>query len=252
MKALRVVHRNALVYRRIWRGTTFFSFVQPALFLGAMGWGLGSLINARSPNAFGGFNYLEFVGPGLLAASCMQMAMFESTFPVLSKITWQRNYEAMLATPLKVRDVVVGEISWIALRVATMAAAFLAVLTVFQIPRSPLAILAIPSAILTGIAFGSAVMSYTATRNIAGDFNMLFRFIMLPLFLFSGTFFRLPQALRPFAFWTPLYHGVELSRGLVLGTIGAKAAIGHLAYLFVFLAIGLSAAYLSMKRRLVK
>ncbi|MBU6424514.1 MAG: ABC transporter, partial [Chloroflexi bacterium] len=100
----RVFHRNWLVYRRLWLRSIAFGFLQPALFLSAMGIGIGSLMSAGSQQAFGGVGYLQFLGPGLLAAMAMQTATFESTYPIMNKIRWGRNYEAMLSTPLAVGD----------------------------------------------------------------------------------------------------------------------------------------------------
>src|SRR6185436_11012263 len=113
-RAVRIVQRNAVVYRRIWRGSLFSSFLQPTLYLMALGFGVGSLIDPRRAAAIaGGATYLQFLTPGLLAATCMQVASFESSWPVLGKIMWRRNYQAMLATPLAVNDLIVGELLWV-------------------------------------------------------------------------------------------------------------------------------------------
>ena len=121
-----------------------------------MGVGLAKLIELQGRDVIGGYPYIEFLGPGILAASCMQTASFESSFPILGKIQWRRNYEAILATPLGVRHIVAGELLWIGFRVATWQR-LPGVLTLFGIPRTPLALLAIPCAILTGLAFAAAI-----------------------------------------------------------------------------------------------
>lgn len=252
---LRVVHRNLLVYRRTWRGSIFFSFLQPFLFLAAMGLGIGALLDAGSTDALGGVPYLHFLAPGLLAAACMQTGIFECSWPILSKIRWGRNYEAMLATPLDVDDVVVGELGWMALRLGTVAGAFLLIITAFGIASSPLALLAFPAAVLTGLAFAAAMIGYTATQKHDGGFNVIFRFVNTPLFLFSGVFFpvdRLPQTVQWIAQVTPLYHGAELVRGLTLGRIGLVEAAVHVTYLVVFFAVAAFIARWSLRRRLVK
>src|SRR5918992_3769767 len=151
--ALRVFQRNWLVYRRLWHRSIAFGFLVPILFLTAMGLGLGALVEQGDPSAFGGIPYLAFVGTGLLAATAMQTATFESTYPIMNKIMWGRNYEAMLSTPLGVRSIVLGELGWTAFRIGSLAAVFLVVLSLFGIPRSPLALLAVPVAILVGVAF---------------------------------------------------------------------------------------------------
>ena len=255
MTALRVTQRNLWVYRRTWRGSVFGSFLNPLLYLGALGVGLGSFIAAQDTTALGGVSYLEFLGPGLLAATCMQTATFEATFPIMGKISWRRNYEAMLAAPLSVRDLVLGEMGWISVRLTTIAFAFLVVLTLFRIPSSPLAVLAWPAAVLTGLAFFCAIMAFTATQKNDSGFAALFRFVINPLFLFSGTFFpvdRLPDGIEFIAALTPLYHGVGLIRGLMLQTPELANWPIHLGYLVVFTAGAAWLAYRFLHRRMVK
>jgi lipooligosaccharide transport system permease protein len=255
MTALRVTQRNLWVYRRTWRGSVFGSFLTPLLYLGALGVGLGSFIAAQDTSALGGVTYLEFLGPGLLAATCMQTATFEATFPIMGKISWRRNYEAMLAAPLSVRDLVLGEMGWMSVRLTTIAFAFLVVLTLFGIPTSPLALLAWPVAILTGLGFFTAIMAFTATQKNDSGFAALFRFVINPLFLFSGTFFpvdRLPDAIEFIAALTPLYHGVALIRSLMLETPDLANWPIHLAYLLGFLAVAAILAYRLLYRRMVK
>ena len=255
MTALRVTQRNLWVYRRTWRGSLFGSFLNPLLYLGALGVGLGSFIAAQDTSALGGVTYIQFLGPGLLAAACMQTASFEATFPIMGKISWRRNYEAMLSAPLSVRDLVIGEMGWMAVRLTTMALSFMVVLVLFGIPTSPLAVLGIPAAVLTGLAFFTAIMAFTATQKNDSGFAAMFRFVINPLFLFSGTFFpvdRLPDAIEFVAALTPLYHGVGLIRGLVLQTPEPATWPIHLAYLVAFILVAAWLAYRLLHRRLVK
>lgn len=242
-----------MVYRRIWRGSLFLSFLQPTLYLVAMGVGLGGMIDRSGASFPGGISYLTFLGSGLLAGSCMQTASFESSFPIAGKMSWRRNYDAIFATPLGVVDMVVGELSWIALRLLTVATAFALVLAGFgAAPLVPL-MTAIPAAVLTGLAFSAPIVAFAATLTEGGNFNVIFRFIITPLFLFSGVFFpvaRLPEPLRVVAPLTPLFHGVELTRGLVLQTLTWPAAALHVAYLIAMLAIGTGAAVVTFSRKL--
>jgi lipooligosaccharide transport system permease protein len=250
----RVWQRNWLVYRRLWHRSLAFGFVQPLLFLTAMGVGLGALISARQQAAaFGGVPYIDWLGPGLLAAMAMQTATFESTYPIMNKIMWGRNYEAMLSTPLEVASIVRGELAWVAFRIGSLAAVFLVVLTVFGIPRTPLAVLAVPVAMLVGVAFSACLMAFTATQKNDVGFSAIFRFVINPLFLFSGTFFplsQLPPQLQAVAWATPLFHGVELIRGLILGRLNLLAVPIHLAYLLTMLGIGVLLADRTLKRRM--
>ena len=251
--AFHVLERNALVYRHIWRGSLFSSFLQPTLFLLAMGVGLGSLVDAGGGRLPGGVPFLHFLAPGLLAAACMQTASFESSFPVIGKMTWQRNYEAIITTPLGVPALVMGELAWIGVRLLTVAATFMLVLVAFDVPRSPLAILAVPAAVLTGLAFSAPIIAFAATLDTPNQFNALFRFGITPLFLFSGVFFpltRLPEPLQAAAWATPLFHGVELVRGLTLDSLTGPVWILHLLYLVGLLALGALVAVRTFSKKL--
>jgi lipooligosaccharide transport system permease protein len=247
----RVWQRNWLVYRRLWHRSLAFGFLQPIMFLTAMGLGIGAIIGSGSRDAFGGVDYVDWLGPGLLAAAAMQTSTFESTYPIMNKIMWGRNYEAMLSTPLGIRSIVLGELAWSAFRIGTLCSVFLVVLTLFGIPRSPMAILAVPFAVLVGLAFSSCLIAFTATQKNDVGFSAVFRFVINPLFLFSGTFFpltQLPDQVEWVAWLTPLFHGVELIRGAILDQMTLPAALVHAAYLLAMFAIG---AYLS-ERNLTK
>jgi lipooligosaccharide transport system permease protein len=252
--AFRIVQRNALVYRRVWRGSLFSSFLQPTLFLLAMGLGLGPLVDSGHAPLPGNVPFLQFLAPGLLAAACMQTASFESSWPVTGKMLWRRNYDAMMATPMRVSDLVLGELSWIAVRLSTVAIAFAAVMAAFGILRpSPTLPLALASAVLTGLAFSAVIMAYAATLKSGSNFNVLFRFGITPLFLFSGVFFpitRLPRPLQVVAWASPLFHGVELVRGLTLNAIQSPAWMIHVTYLLGLVIIGLVVARQTFRRKL--
>ena len=249
----RVWQRNWLVYRRLWHRSLAFGFLQPVLFLTAMGIGIGSLLTPSSLEAFGGVPYIDWLGPGLLAAMAMQTATFESTYPIMNKIMWGRNYEAILSTPVGIRSIVGGELAWTAFRIGTLAAVFLVVLTIFGIPRSPTAILAVPFAVLVGVAFSACLIAFTATQKNDVGFSAIFRFVINPLFLFSGTFFpltNLPEPIRAVAWSTPLFHVVELIRGSILGQLNPLTAPIHLAYLLAMFGIGAYFAERTLTRRM--
>ncbi|HET8587704.1 MAG TPA: ABC transporter permease, partial [Candidatus Limnocylindria bacterium] len=200
-----------------------------------------------------GVDYIDWLGPGLMAAMAMQTATFESTYPIMNKIMWGRNYEAMLATPLDTRSILLGELSWMGFRMATLAAVFMIVLWLFGIVASPIAVLAVPVAVLLGLGFATWLIGYTATQKNDLGFTWIFRFVINPLFLFSGTFFpltQLPQPLVVAAWATPLFHGVELIRGLTLGRLDPVAATLHLLYLVAFFAVGIWWADRNLARRL--
>jgi lipooligosaccharide transport system permease protein len=255
----RVVELRAMQYRRTFRASMFSSFLNPVLFLTAMGVGLGTYVDrsGSATQALGGLSYVQFLAPGLLAATAMQSAAFESTFPIMGGLTWQKTFHAMYATPISARDIVIGNLVWIAVRLTAIASIFTVVMTLFGAVASPLILLAIPAAVLTGMAFAAPIAGFAATQRTPEKFNAVFRFGITPLFLFSGTFFpisNLPSFLQPIAWLSPLWHGVELSRGLALGTIGADPlrAVIHVAVLAAILALGARWAFRTVEARLIR
>jgi lipooligosaccharide transport system permease protein len=254
--ALRVYEHQAIVYRRTWRGSIMTSFLNPVLYLAAMGVGLGASVDSGGGSgsaALDGLSYLTFLAPGLLAAAAMQTAAAESTWVVLGSIKWQKTYHAMLATPIGVRDIVTGHLAWVTTRLLVVCTIFLAVMAVFGATRGPEALLAIPAGVLTGLAFASFISAFSATQENDAGFNAIFRFGVIPLFLFSGTFFpisQLPPFLQPLAWVTPLWHGVELCRALALGTLTPIGLAVHGGYLVLVCALGVAAAAWSFQRRL--
>ena len=250
MSATNIVRRNSLVFWRAWRSSFFLSVLSPVMFLSAMGMGLGSLVEEEQ--AFGGVGYLSFFATGMLAASCMQSGAFSATYPIMNKIIWQRNYEAILASPLGVRDIFLGELAWIGVMLAQLAVPFFAVMALFGVFESAQAILAIPVVILVGLGCAAVMFAYTATLKTDEAYTWLFRFVITPLFLLSGTFFpidELPAWGQVVAHLTPLFHGVELVRQLTVYDVEISA-LWHLAYLFALLAIGTMFGIRNLERRL--
>ena len=251
--ALRVVEYDVAVFRKSWRSALFVSLISPLLFLSAMGLGLGGLVRGGRA-AIEGVSYLHFLAPGLLATTCMQSAANETTYPIMGRLHWNRIYEAMLNTPLRVRDLMAGEMLWLTLRILATAVVFFAVAALFGAVQSPLGLLAIPVATLTGLAFGTPIFAFTATQRNDAGFNAINRFIVVPLFLLGGAFFpitQLPRVLQGLAWCTPLTHGVALCRDLMLGVAGVPSALAHLAVLFAYFAIGLALGSVTYRRRLL-
>ena len=252
--ALRVLEHHLIVYRRTWKGSVFMSFLSPVLFLAAMGLGLGSLISRGPVRTVDGVSYLAFLAPGLLAASAMQSAFVETTYPIMAMIQWERTFEGMLATPIAVLDILAGEVGWLAFRLALGSFAFFLVMLVFGTVHSGLAPLAIVVAVLSGLAFSTPILAWTATQRTDKSFALIGRFLITPLFLLGGVFFplhQLPQLVQGIAWITPLAHGVALARGLSLGVLAPSAGV-HLAVLLVYVAIGIVAARITLQRRLVQ
>lgn len=254
MAAIRVVEHNALVFRSMWRGRFLVSFFTPFGFLAAMGIGLGGLVN-RSSGGVNGVPYIDYLAPGLMAATTMQFAAFESMYPILARIMWDRIYDAMLATPLRVRDLIAGEVGWMAISTAMPATIFWIVMAMFGVARTPESLLAIPAAALNGLAFATPIMAFSAVQKNDSGFSVLVRFGITPLFLFGGAFFpisRMPLPLQAVVQLTPLAHGVDLCRGLVLGTIDAGTAAIDIGVLLVYVIAGIVVGAILLRRRLVK
>lgn len=240
-------------YRRSWKGTVISGLVGPAFFLLAMGFGLGALVD-RGSGGVGGLDYLAFVAPGILAAQAMQTGVFESTFPVMGAHKWFRVYFAMTATPLEHRDVLRGHLVFVGMRVAMTSVGFALVAVAFGAMTTPWVVAGVLAAVLTGMAFVTPVFAYAIGQDTESGFNVLFRFVVMPMFLFAGVFFpieRLPAVLEWVAMATPLWHGVDLTRGLVLETITARWAFGHVGYLLLWVVGGYVAASRGFRKRLV-
>ncbi|HSR14596.1 MAG TPA: ABC transporter permease [Gemmatimonadales bacterium] len=252
--SLRVVESGARVYRRTWRGSVISTFLNPVLFLLAMGVGLGELVDAGEGSTFLGLPYLTFLAPGLLAATAMQAAAGDASYPVMAGIKWRKTYHAALATPIRVRDLVLGHLGWVGIRLVFVTGVYAMIMSLFGATSWVQGLLAVPPAVLTGVAFAAAVTAYTARLENEIGLSTLFRFGILPLFLFSGTFFpvsQLPDAIEWFAYLTPLWHGVALCRGLALDIGFRVHPLVSFAYLGLWIVLGTVAAVRLMRRRLV-
>lgn len=254
IRALRVVQRNALVYRYIWRASVCSSFLQPTLYFLALGLGLGGLVDPTRAGLAPGVTFVQFLAPGLLASACVQSASFEAAWPVMGKLVWYGNYKAVVSTPLDAGDLVVGELIWIGLRATAIATTFMGVMVAFGVaPVSIESGLAIPAAVLTGLAFSALIIPLAAVLKQASQFNVVFRFVVTPLFLFSGVFFpisRIPERIQWLATLSPLFHGVEMTRGLVVQQRLPDGSLVHTVYLLSLVCIGCVAARWTFRRRL--
>src|SRR4051794_20184326 len=249
----RKFEHSLLIYRRVWRGTIFGTIVSPILFLTAMGVALGSLVPTMT--TFGGVPYLVFLAPGLMASTAMQTGTQESSWPLIAGFRWNKTFEAMVGTPQGVSDIVLGHLYWLIVRLGIVTGVFLIVSWLFGAITSPTAILAWPAAILTGLAFAMPMAAWTATRKNEQSFSIIFRFILTPLFLFSGTFFpvdQLPPFLQTLAWFTPLFHGVALTRSLAIGQdLDPVILLVHTVVLVGLVVIGTLFAMRTFRKRLI-
>ena len=247
-----ILERNLTVYRHAWL-VILSGFFEPVFYLLAIGVGIGSLIgDITGPNGQI-VSYTAYVAPGLLAASAMNGAVYESTFNIFFKMKFGKVYDGMLATPVTPRDIAIGEITWCQTRGFLYAAAFLGVMAAMGLLVSPVAVLALPGAVLIGFAFGAVGMAATTFMRSWTDFDMV-QLVTMPLFLFSATFFPLevyPAVVRPLVQLSPLYHGTTLLRSLTLGT-AQWADLGHVAYLLAITVVGLLVATRRLSTLLLK
>jgi lipooligosaccharide transport system permease protein len=251
-RARTLVVRSALASRSVWLAVVS-GFFEPLFYLVAMGQGLGSLVGTVAGPTGQQLSYAVFIAPGLLAASAMNGAVYDATFSFFIKLKYAKLYDAMLATPLGPVDIALGEIGWALLRGGMYSAGFLAVMLATGLIFSPWALLALPAALFVAFAFASMGIAVTSFMRSWQDFDLV-QLAVLPMFLFSATFFPLsvyPSALQWLVQAFPLYHAVALMRGLTTGVVG-WSALGHAAYFVVMAALGLVVASRRLKLLLLR
>ncbi len=233
-----VVARNMTAFRRAWV-LLLSGLAEPVFYLFSIGVGLGALVGDVTTDAGTTVSYAAFVAPALLASAAMNGAIADSTYNFFFKLRYQRLYDAVLATPVGPRDIAVGEITWSLMRGVLYSALFLLVAGLAGLVQSWWALLAVPAAVLIGLAFGAVGMYATTFMSSWQHFDFVTLAIQ-PMFLFSATFFPLstyPQAVQWLVTATPLYHGVALERALLLGDLG-WGLLWHVGYLVVLGALG--------------
>jgi lipooligosaccharide transport system permease protein len=241
-RSAHLVERNMTAYRRMWL-LVFTGAFEPVFYLLSLGVGLGKLIPDVTGPAGGPIKYVSFVAPALLATAAMNGAMYDSTFGIFHRLKYGKVYDAVLATPLTPPDIALGELIWCLIRGGLYAVAFTVVVTFFGVPTSALAVLAIPAALLISLGFAGLGMAIATFMRSWQDFEVV-NLLMMPMFLFSTTFFPLgvyPRWLQLFVEITPLYQGIELVRGLMLGVVEPGLLLRAL-YLAVMAFAGLTIA----------
>ncbi|MFJ1598425.1 ABC transporter permease [Streptomyces sp. NPDC088261] len=251
--ALRELSYWLHLWRRTWRGTVVISVANPLLFLTGIGVGLGQLVGDHADPALHGGSYLAFLTPGLLAAASMQNAFVDSAGPVHESVRPGGHYRAAAATPLRPADILYGHLLYILVRLTVGAALFTAVATVFGAVDPARAPAVVPAAVLAGFAFAAPIAAWAVTVDRQARLMALFRFVIMPLYMFSGAFFplsQLPDRLEPLAYLSPLWHGVELCRALALGTATPGGTALHTGVLAALTAAGVLLARRRYHRRL--
>lgn len=236
-RARMLLERALITNQRAWLALVS-GFFEPVFYLLALGVGFGRLVSqVQGPG--GPISYTAFVAPALLASSAMNGAVFDSTFNIFHKLKYVKLYDAVLTTPLGPVDIAVGEIGWALVRGALYTTGFLVVMAVLGLITSPWALLALPAAMLSSLAFASVGMACTTFMRSWQDFDLV-NLAILPMFFFSTTFYPLsvyPRWLQIVVECFPLYHGVALMRALTGGYVN-WGLVGHVAYFVVMAAIG--------------
>lgn len=250
---LSVLEFDLTGYKRTWRGSALSSFVMPVMFVIGFGISVGRFVDAGGK--LGHISYLDYIVPGMIASTGMQVAFGESSWPIMSRFIWIRTYHAMVAAPLRMIDIIAGDLIFVLLRIVTTTAVFLGVTAAFGAVRSWWGLAVIPVAGLLGVAVAAPVFAFAARVETDSYFPLLFRFVVIPMSLFAGVFFpitNLPLVLRWLAYVSPLWHGVVVCREATLGRWELWPTVGHLGYLAAWLVVGVVLAWLSFRRRLVR
>jgi lipooligosaccharide transport system permease protein len=254
--ALRLADYWLTVTKRTWKGSVVSSFITPLLYIVAMGVLLGGFIKVDPSRLEGATSYLSFVAPGMVAAQSMTTVFGEVTYPVMGMTKWHRTYFGMIATPLSVADVALSHLAFVVVRVGLVSAVFLLVMSPFGVFTSAWGVLAAFFAqLLVGLAFGAPIYALSAGMKDESGFSLIFRLGMIPMFLFSGAFFpisNLNPVMEALARVTPLWHGVDLTRMLLLGNLDVPLAIVHVVYLSLFAVVGWWLAVRQLTKRLVE
>ncbi len=250
---IRVWQRNLRVYKKTWKISFVPPLLEPLFYLAAFGVGLGGLVGVLS---YGGkaTAYTAYIAPALIAINIMQSSFFENTFGSFVRMYYQKTFDAMLATPLTIEEIITGEILWGATKAVIGTALMMIIITCFGLLHFPEALLLLPVAFLGGFAFACAGMVCTSIVPTIETLNLPIFLFITPMFLFSGTFFpldNLPGWAQLFAKTLPLTHLVELCRAFALGRPSWSNLIA-IAYLTIWCVITFPIAITGMRRRLVR
>lgn len=247
-RAFRVWQRNFTVYTKLYKSSFALNFVEPILYLTAMGLGIGAFV--REIN---GMPYIQFIAPGIIASSSMFAAIYECTYGTYVRMTYQKTFDAILATPVNIDDLIAGELIWGATKSIIYGTTIIIVISLFGLVKSPLVILVIPFLFFTGIIFAEISVIFVAIVPGIDSFNYFYTLFMTPMFLFSGIFFpleNLPMIVQKIAFFTPLFHLVNICRGFSAGNI--YCCLWDIIWVFVVMLILSPYPFRLMKKRILK
>ncbi len=248
-RALKVFNRNFLVFLKHWKSSLMFNFIEPLLYLAALGFGLGVYVEEVE-----GISYLQYIAPGLVVSSAMWSTSFECTYGSFTRMQLHRIFHAMITTPLSIDEVVTGEIIYGAFKSFLYGTVFLAVVTILGLISSPWVLLTPPLLFIVGIVFAETAMIWTSISPNFDSYAYYFTLIITPMFLFSGVFFpvkNMPFFVQVIAWMTPLFHAVEISRNLAIGQVSVMLFL-HFFIILLFAVLLFSFPLILMRRRLIK
>jgi lipooligosaccharide transport system permease protein len=247
-RAFRVWQRHLKVYTKLYKSSFALNFVEPVLYLAALGIGLGAYIKEIN-----GLPYVNFIAPGIIASSSMFAASYECTYGTFVRITFQKTFDAILATPVTIDDLIAGELMWGATKSVIYGTVIIIVISLFGLVASPLVLGIIPVLFISGLIFSEISLIFVSKVPGIDSFNYFYTLLMTPMFLFSGIFFpidTLPPLVGKIAFFTPLYHLVNICRAFALGKF--SAVVGDLVWLFVVLSLLAVYPFRLMRKRIIK
>ena len=216
-RAYRVFQRNFTVFTKLYKSSLALNFAEPVLYLWALGLGLGAYVKEIH-----GVPYINFIAPGMIASSAMFAAVYECTYGTFVRMTYQKTFDAILATPVNIYDLVAGELMWGASKSVLYGTIIMIVISLFGLVDSAAVVAALPLLFVSGIIFSEISVIFVAIVPGIDSFNYFYTLFMTPMFLFSGIFFpldNLPPLVAKIAFFTPLYHMVNVCRSLAQGNI---------------------------------
>lgn len=247
-RAFRVWQRHLLVYTKLYKSSFALNFVEPILYLAAMGLGLGTFVKEIN-----GLPYVNFIAPGIIASSSMFAAIYECTYSTFVRMTFQKTFDAILATPITIDDLIAGEMMWGATKSLIYGTIIIIVISLFGLVASPLVIGVIPVLFVSGLIFSEISLICVAKVPGIDSFNYFYTLLITPMFLFSGIFFpidTMPPLVVKIAFFTPLYHLVNICRAFATGKFLTVA--GDLAWLLAVAALLSVYPFRLMRRRIIK
>jgi lipooligosaccharide transport system permease protein len=243
-----VMSRDVAIFGRYWKATTFSSIVQPTIYLLAFGLGIGTLVKT-----VGHVKYVEYVGTGVVATAVLFSSAFPGMFNTFVRWQFQRTYDAMLAAPVDVEELITAEVLWISLRAGVYGVAPILVAMAFGLQPAWGMLLVPAIGFLTGFGFASFGVAIAAVAKTIDNFNYVTSAVLTPLFLVAGTFFpvsSLPPGVRTVAQFNPLFHCVQLVRDACFGGIGV-VDLYHAGFLLVFALVMWRLAIAQLGRRLI-